>query len=81
MEMPYQLKGQLVLTKSQRLLHTADVDVEAFVAATGGCALVTVMSSADTSAARAALASARIAAGETPNLFMLHLAASRSVQV
>jgi len=31
--MPYQLNGQSVLTKSQRLVHEAGVDGEAFVAA------------------------------------------------
>src|SRR5258708_15878434 len=50
--MPFQVSGQLVTTKSSRLLHVAGCD-GAFVLA-AGVAFVVMMSSADASVAQAA---------------------------
>src|SRR6266849_5439111 len=63
--MPYQLNGQLVTIKSQRLPHAAGA-----LAAAGGGAFVTMISPDDTSAACAAPASPRITAASTPILFI-----------
>src|SRR5713226_8829478 len=63
--MPYQLNGQLVTIKSQRLPHAAGA-----VAAAGDGAFVTMISPGDTSAACAAPASARITAARAPIFFI-----------
>src|SRR6266849_2317500 len=63
--MPYQLNGQLVTIKSQRLPHPAGA-----LAAAGGGAFVTMISPGDTSAACAAPASPRITAARTAILFI-----------
>jgi hypothetical protein len=55
--MPYQLNGQLVTIKSQRLLHASDV-----VAAAGGGAFVTM------SADMATLGGATMSNTETPTM-------------
>src|ERR1700722_12615493 len=63
--MPFQVRGQLVLIKSSKLVHAA----EAVTAAAGG-AFVTMRSPADASVAQAAPASARIITAGTANFFM-----------
>src|SRR5277367_5531920 len=65
--MPYQLNGQSVAMKSQRLLHAA----AGLVATGGGGVFVAMMVLVDTSAACAAPVSPRIIAARTARLFML----------
>src|ERR1700722_7780942 len=61
--MPFQVRGQVVLMKSSKLVHAAG-------GAVAGGAFVTMRSPADASVAQAAPASARITAAGTANFFM-----------
>src|SRR6267378_4826438 len=67
--MPFQVSGQLVTTKSSRLVHVAGCDGAFAVAA--GAAFVAMMSSADASVAHATPASPKIIDAKTPTFFIL----------
>jgi hypothetical protein len=66
--MPFQVSGQLVTTKSSRLVHVAGCDGAFAVAA--GTAFVAMRSSADAFVAYAAPASPKIIDAETQNFFI-----------
>jgi hypothetical protein len=70
--MPYQVNGQAVATKSQRLPHGAGGGGEAGAAAGGGV-FVTMILSAHASAVHAAPATPRIIAAQTPKKFFMSL--------